>query len=343
MTSATKIAVIGVGLMGQRHARVLHALPEANLVAVADIDQQRANAVATARSCACYQNIEDLLRGHPDIEAVIIATPSSRHTEVAQVAINRGIPCFIEKPLASTLEDAENIAFLAAKSDTIVQVGHIERYNPAIKAAMDLQLNPAFIKIDRVSPMPFRSLDINVIMDLMIHDLDLMLSLTKKDTIENIDAMGVGLNGSPAHLAQARIALKSGCVADLTASRIALRSKRQVRIFTPDAYVSIDCKAKTAFLIKLSDYLRALEEAQSLISRGIDIKDDGLMELTEVTTICSGNNYDADYQLRAELLDFIASAKHKKTPTIDAQDALEAIRLADLIQSRLKYVNAAHP
>jgi len=337
-----KVAVLGVGFMGQQHARIYNSLPQCELVAVADTDSVRANAVAHAYNCAAYESVASLLVAHPKLDAVSITVPTTKHEEIATQTIQEKIPSLVEKPLASSLEEAQRIVRLAKANNTIVQVGHIERFNPAIEAVSNLSIEPLFIKIDRVSPMPFRSLDIDVVLDIMIHDLDLALMFTNTKSVPTeVEALGVHIDDAPIHLAQARITLPNGCLVDVTASRIALHSKRKIRIFTSDAYINIDCKEPRATMLMLDDYLESLETAQSLLASGISLTEEDLSGLVRVKNLLPQATFNRDHQLRKELTDFLSNVKHRKEPLVNVEIGLNALALAEVVKSRMKCVSKA--
>ena len=215
-----KVAVVGVGTWGQNHARVYHELPQADLVAVADVDQDRAQEVAARFDTRAVADYHDLLT---QIDAVSIAVPTALHHQVAAEFLGAGVPILLEKPMTRTLEEADDLVALAGKRGVLFQVGHIERFNPVIRAVEELDITPKFIECHRLSPMSLRIQDVGVVLDLMIHDLDVILQLVQAP-VRKMDAVAVGVIGEHEDIANARIVFQNGCVAHLTARRVACRS-----------------------------------------------------------------------------------------------------------------------
>jgi predicted dehydrogenase len=329
MSAALPVAVVGAGHMGRHHVRKYAEMDAARLVAVVDADVERAREVAEPLG-ARYGT--ELVPEMGDVAAASIAVPTVHHLRVAAPLIERGIAVLIEKPLASTLADAEEIAALARKYNTIVQVGHTERFNPAVRAVDRLGLRPKFIETHRISPFTFRSADVGVVFDMMIHDIDIVLHLVKEE-IARVDAVGVNVLSPHEDIANARVAFSAGAVANLTASRLALKTERKLRVFCEHAYVSLDYQRKAGIAITLDRNLdvlklareRRVEDLSQLV--GLDF---GKMVHVEPLTI---EDKDA---LQDELETFIDCARKHEKPLVSAEDGVAAIRLAESVIESLK-------
>jgi len=321
--------VVGVGHMGTKHARAYRGLPGARLVAVVDIEAQRAAEIAAECGCSAYGGVPELLDHHPGLRAVSIAVPTSKHEEVALPMIDRNIACLIEKPVAHSLESAQAIRRAAECKAVIVQVGHIERFNRAIKAVEHLAIEPLLIKTERISRMPFRSLDVDVVLDLMIHDLDLalMFNRSRADQI-GVEAHGIRLNGHPEHIAHARLTFPGGALGDLTASRIALRDERKLRIFTRDSYITIDFLKKRATLIQEADFIRGLELAEIESRDGQRVSDHLFRKMINAQELADRDGRRRESALHAQLRAFVAAVRGDLPPAVDLDAGIEALALA---------------
>ena len=231
-----KVAVVGVGSFGRQHARVLASLPTADLVAVVDGDRERAVGVAEEFGCKSATDFRSL---EGNVEAAVVAVPTSQHAKVGTALLEAGIHVLVEKPIASDLASARRLIDTAAKNRRILQVGHLEQFNPAVEAVHALAVLPLFFEVHRMSPFVPRSLDIDVILDLMIHDIEIILSLVKSP-IERFEATGLPILSSKADIGSVRLIFQNGCVANLTASRVSVERIRKLRFFQPRQYVSID-------------------------------------------------------------------------------------------------------
>jgi len=242
--SPVRVGVIGVGHLGSRHAQAYAAMPGVYLSAVCDIDPARARAVARPLRCRAETDYRQLLGA---VDAASLAVPTSLHAAIGLPLLRHGVHLLIEKPLATTLAQADALIREAARRGVVLQVGHIERFNAAIEAARRRLTHPRFVEIHRLSPYPFRGTDVSVILDVMVHDLDLLLALVKRPPAR-IDAVGVSVLSPSEDIANARLAFAGGCIANLTASRISDESVRRFRVFQEDSYLSIDSKAQTVEL-----------------------------------------------------------------------------------------------
>jgi len=231
-----KVGIIGVGYLGMQHARIASYLEEAELKAVADIDFKKALEIGNRHGVNYYQNFEDML---DEIDAGIVATPTSEHFQVAMKLLQHGKHVLVEKPITETIEQAEQLVDVARKNGLILQVGHLERFNPAVEAVENMISDPKFIEVQRLGSFSARSLDVDVVLDLMIHDLDIILALIK-DEVAVIRSSGIHVLSEKIDIANARLEFKGGCVATLTASRVHQGKVRKLRIFEPTSYYSID-------------------------------------------------------------------------------------------------------
>jgi predicted dehydrogenase len=216
--------------MGRLHARVYSQMPQVRLVAVSDANPDAAGAAADEFGCRAASGIDELL---PQVKAVSIAVPTRFHADTAEACIRRGVACLVEKPLAKDVE-GRRIADAARRHGVTVQVGHIERFNPALRAMRNLEVAPRFIESIRISPMTFRSIDVGVVLDMMIHDIDIVLMLAQSP-VRDIQAVGVSVIGQHEDICNARLTFENGCVANVTASRLALKTERKLRVFSSEA------------------------------------------------------------------------------------------------------------
>lgn len=319
------VAVIGCGRMGRLHARVYSQMPSVKLVGVYDINAAAAAAVAAEHKCEAAGSVEQLLK---QAKAVTIAVPTQDHLSVAERFLERGIACLIEKPLAKNVGEGQRIVELAKRGEALVQVGHIERFNPAIRAMERLHIEPEFMEVMRISPMTFRSIDVGVVLDMMIHDIDIVLKLAKSP-VKRIDAVGVGVIGDVEDVCNARITFESGCVANLTASRLALKTERKMRVFSRDAYVSIDYQKRYGMVAKRSGNLSAVREAAAKIRSG-EIRDISQLNYPDLVKIEELEIDDVE-PLRAQLEAFVASVKNGVAAEVTAEEGLAAVDVASQI------------
>jgi predicted dehydrogenase len=231
-----RVGVVGVGHLGRHHARLLAATPGARLMAVSDLSAERAQAAAAATGAEVLTDYRSMIG---KVDAVSIAVPTIDHVTVAREFLNAGVHVLVEKPMTTTLAEAEELITLAEKVGRVLAVGHTERFNPAVAAAIPLVKHPRFIEVHRLSGFPERSLDIDVVFDVMIHDLDIVLAIDPSEVV-SVTAVGVPVLSPKVDIANARLKMASGCTVNLTASRISRDKVRKVRFFQPDMYVSVD-------------------------------------------------------------------------------------------------------
>jgi predicted dehydrogenase len=228
-----RAGIVGIGKLGSIHLRIYKEIKEIGKISIVDIDKEK---LKIHPECGLFSNYRKLL---PLVDLVSIATPTSEHYKVAKFFLENKIPVLVEKPITQNLREAENLIEISRKSKTLLFVGHVERYNNAYLAIKKIVQKPLFIECHRLNPYPHRSLDISVVLDLMIHDLDIILDLVK-DEVKKVDAKGVKILSPSEDIANARITFRGGCVANITSSRISAKKERKIRIFLPNCYISLD-------------------------------------------------------------------------------------------------------
>jgi predicted dehydrogenase len=319
------VGVVGCGRMGRLHARVCSQIPRVRLVGVHDANPQAAQATAQEYGSRAFDSIDELAS---QVRAVTIAVPTQAHLETARPFLDRGVACLIEKPLAPDVAQARQIVELARKHNAVVQVGHVERFNPAVRAMQRLSIHPGFIEVIRVSPMTFRSIDVGVVLDMMIHDIDIVLSLARS-TVKRVDAAGVSVLGGPEDICNARLTFENGCVANLTASRLALKTERRLRIFSSEAYVSLDYQKKQGVFIGRKGNLANIRNVVARVKCG-EITDLSQLNFQELVHIDQLEIDDVE-PLRAEQDSFLDAVEGITTPAVSGEDGLNAVALAERI------------
>jgi predicted dehydrogenase len=296
-----RVAVIGVGSLGQHHARIFSTLPEARLVAVVDRDPAQAGAIAARHGVPWLTDHRDLPQ---DLDAVSVAVPTSLHAAVAESCLARGFAVLVEKPMAVTLEEAAAMAHAADRAGRPLLVGHTERFNPVVRAALARVRDPRFIETHRLGVFTARSTDVDVVLDLMIHDLDVILSLVPSQ-VASIDSVGVHALTDKVDIANARIRFDNGCVANVTASRISTDRVRKLRIFEPDAYVSIDYARQEGAVYRLQKKPGAPPE---IVPEPLPV--------------------ETEEPLLAELRSFARTVRGEAAPAVTAAEGLRALATA---------------
>ncbi|MEL7473191.1 MAG: Gfo/Idh/MocA family oxidoreductase [Planctomycetota bacterium] len=329
-----RCATIGVGRMGQHHARVYTEIEGCRLVGVVDADEARASEIAARHDAKPLPNVEALLA--EGVDAVTVATPTTHHRAVAEPLLEAGVACLIEKPLAEDAETARHLADVAERTGTPLMVGHIERFNPVMRAVQKatdagFEISPRFIEVHRVSPMTFRSVDISVVMDMMIHDLDVVLMLMGGREPDEIDASGVALVTKHADLCNARLTwrLPDGgrCVANVTASRLALKTERVTRITGEHAYLKVDYAEKAGVLIRRTANEIQMREVQEQLRQGQDLTTLNWHELVNFEPL----QIDDAEPLKMEIGSFIHAVRTGTRPPIDATAGFANVRTAERI------------
>src|SRR5205809_1985329 len=242
-----RVAVIGVGHLGKQHARLYAELEGVELAGIVDILEPRAQGIASLYKTAAFTNYRDILG---KVDAVSLAIPTSDHARVGVDLLEHGLDVLVEKPIASTAEEARSLIETAARNKRILQVGHVERFNPVVALASDLATRPQFFEIHRLAAFSPRSLDIDVVLDLMIHDIDVVLSLVPAP-VREVRAVGIPVLSEKADIANARVEFDDGCVANFTASRVSFEKTRKLRFFQPHDYISVDYASQTGIIVSL--------------------------------------------------------------------------------------------
>jgi len=304
-----RVAVVGVGHLGRHHARVLSELPEATLVGVVDADAARARAIASSSGCEVFPDVTALIG---KVDAVSIASPTEVHASLALPLLAAGIGVLVEKPMTRSLDEADALLAAARASGALLAVGHIEQFNPAIEAARPHVHDPRFIEVHRLGTFPERSLDIDVVFDLMIHDLGVVLDWVKSPVVQ-VEAVGVPVLTPRVDIANARLRFANGCIANLTASRISREPTRKIRFFQPSTYVSIDYKAQ-------------------------EVEVWGLVPQAEGLPRIGGGKLDVlrDEPLRRELSDFVAAVRDRRPPGVPGERGRDALALATQIVAHME-------
>jgi predicted dehydrogenase len=253
--SPINVAVVGVGAFGRNHTRVYRQLQQAGsvrLVGVVDPDTSRADAVASEFDCRAFGSVDQLLMTHSEVQAASVAVPTVLHLPIARELMKAGVDVLIEKPLAASLKEADELICVAAECQRVAQVGHLERFNPAVRATLPLITKPMFFEVHRLSVFSPRSLDVDVVLDLMIHDLDVVLAFVKSE-VKEIRAVGLPILSGKVDIANVRVEFENGCVANFTASRVSTERVRKLRFFQPGQYVSVDYGRQDVIVFSVGD------------------------------------------------------------------------------------------
>jgi predicted dehydrogenase len=325
MDNKLKIGLIGVGHLGTFHLKLIKQIENADFAGFYEPDKARAKDIEEEYKVKSYSSYEALLN---DVDAVNIVTPTNLHYETAKTALENGKHIFIEKPFTETIPQAQELTEMARVRNLKIQVGHIERFNPAILSLDKYDLTPLFIESHRLDQFKPRGVDVAVVLDLMIHDIDLILSLVHSP-VEKVEANGVAIVSDSVDIANARITFKNGSVANVTASRISQKKMRKMRIFQKDAYISID------FQQGLSEVFRLAEENEKSSSLAVNLgqiekgkqKRNIVYEQPEIKDVNA---------LKYELESFIDAVLNDKTPVVTATDGLHALEVADMIMKQIQ-------
>ena len=324
MSKQVNIGVIGVGHLGVHHASHLAKIKNANLVGVFDTNLDRAEEISKKINTAFFQSVDNLLE---DVEAVSIVTPTPTHRDVAEKCIKKGKHVFIEKPITSSVKDAAHLIELSKKHNVIIQVGHIERFNPALLALSNLEIEPKYIEVHMMAPFMSRGTDVPVVLDLMIHDIDLILSFISSP-VKEIYANGVSIMTNSVDIANARIKFENGSIANITSSRVAKDRVRKIKIFQQDLYVTID------FLAGISEVYKAMGASQS--------DPDAIMSAPLVEK--DGKHRQIFYEkpkvkktdaLKAELKNYLNAVLGKEKPMVDGFAGKQALDVAIKIHDKI--------
>jgi len=325
-----RIGVVGVGHLGRHHARILAAMPGVDLVGVVDVSAARAGTVAARCATAA---LDDYRRLVDSVDAVTIAVPTTAHREVAAAFLARGIATLVEKPMTRTVAEAEELIALARATGAVLQVGHIERFNPALRALEAMPIRPRYISAERLSTHSFRSTDIGVVLDLMIHDLDLILTLIAAP-VHSVQAVGLSLFGAHEDLAHAWIEFDDGSVANLAASRASYSPVRKMRLWGAEGYASLDFAAGRVTRVRPSEHLRR----GRLDLDGVDPTQPAAIKEHLFGKVLRVDHLEGQpgEPLALELENFVRAARGLERPRVSGEDALRALRLADQVLRSLE-------
>jgi predicted dehydrogenase len=300
-----RIAVVGAGAFGRNHLRVIHQSQDADLAGILDIDPKRAAEAAAPYGCPVFQSLEELAA---KADAAIVATPTVTHAQVGSRLIELGLDVLVEKPIAQDPAAARSLLEAAARCGKILQVGHLERFNPAVIALESVVGHPLFFEVHRLSEFSPRSLDVDVVLDLMIHDIDIILSLMRRQP-EEIRAAGISILSSKVDIANVRLQFPGGCIANLTASRVSTERVRKLRLFQPHEYISLDYSRQDAIRFRVKPPM-AIDFAPLPVKK--------------------------DEPLRLELAGFVESVGTRRPPRVTGEQALAAIEVAHSILGKIK-------
>ncbi|MFZ0416636.1 MAG: Gfo/Idh/MocA family oxidoreductase [Candidatus Sulfotelmatobacter sp.] len=308
------VAVVGVGVFGRNHARVYHELEQqgesVRLVGVVDPNLDRADAVGREFGCRAFGSVEQMLTTHSEVRAASVAAPTVHHLEVARALMEAGVDVLIEKPLAASLAEADELVQLAATHKRVAQAGHLERFNPAVRATIPLLTQPMFFEVHRLSVFTPRSLDVDVVLDLMIHDLDIVLSFVNSP-VKEVRAVGLPILSGKVDIANVRLEFESGCVANFTASRVSTERVRKLRFFQPRQYVSVDYGRQEVLVFTVGQ--------------------DGSGSSTPTVNPQIGVGKPAvtsEEPLHAELRSFLHAVRERSAPVVPISDGRRALALA---------------
>lgn len=317
-----KCGVAGVGSLGQHHARIYASLPGAELVGIFETSDARAAEICARHNCRRFATLEELGRA---CEAVSVVVPTDKHAEVALPLLAAGCHLLIEKPLCASLEEAEQVLAAAQKAGRIVQVGHIEHFNPVMSYLEKHAGHPQYITTERLAPYTTRGTEVGVVLDLMIHDIGIVLALVKSP-IRKIDSVGINVLSKTEDIANARIEFENGCVANLSASRMALKKNREIRIFQDNAYLSLDFMNQKGHLVKKSD----------IIAYGLKLKV-GLAKAGDASSIPVHDiPIEKGEPLAIELAHFLESVAEARQPKVGAALGKSALEVAITITEQIR-------
>ncbi len=322
-SNALRVGVVGVGSFGRNHARVYrdlqsHPSQNVHLVGVVDADFSLAQAIAKEFGATAFRTIAELIQA--GAQAVSVAVPTAAHLEVAGQLMEKGVDVLVEKPLTTTLAEADQMIALALRHGCIVQVGHLERFNPAVRATVPLLTQPMFFEVHRLSVFTPRSLDVDVVLDLMIHDIDIVLTFAKSE-VKEVRAVGLPILSPKTDIANVRMELESGCVANFTASRVSTERVRKLRFFQPRQYVSVDYSRQDVLVLTIDD---AVPDAA-----GLDPFNPASVAASALPGITPFRPaIEAQEPLRAELSSFLRAVRERSRPEVTLDDGRRALAVA---------------
>jgi len=336
--SQVRAGVVGAGAFGRNHARVYRDLQAdsslgVKLVGVVDADLARAKSVAAEFGAQAFGSVAELVAA--GVDAVSVAVPTAAHLTVARDLMQAGVDVLIEKPLASTLAEADDLQAIAAKHNRVVQVGHLERFNPAVRATIPLLTKPMFFEVHRLSIFTPRSLDVDVVLDLMIHDIDIVLTMAKSP-VKEIRAVGLPILSKKVDIANVRLEFESGCVANFTASRVSTERVRKVRFFQPRQYVSLDFSRQDVLVLTVDDGASAAAEMDPF--NPASVASSAFPGITPFKP-----RIELQEPLRAELTSFLRAVRDRGTPEVSLEQGRDALAVAlQIVDTIAQHSQRAH-
>jgi predicted dehydrogenase len=326
MAKRTRVGVVGVGHLGNHHTRILSQIREAELVGVNDADAEKGRRVAQTYGTRSFESLDQLLK---ETDAISLVVPTTVHHPMAKRILESGKDLLIEKPITETVEQAEELVCLAQEKGVIMQVGHIERFNPALQAIEKRKVDPRFIESHRMAQFNPRGTDVAVILDLMIHDIDLILSLVKS-RLSSIEAVGVPVIAESQDICNARLGFENGCVANVTASRISAKPLRKMRFFQKDSYLSLDFLNKSAEIYRLVEagQVPPDEDAKKTVVGSIPVEEVGK------TIIYERPKTDDQDMLTSEIESFLHAVRTRTQPKVTGEDGKRALEVALKIRDK---------
>jgi predicted dehydrogenase len=325
--SSIPVAVVGVGVFGRNHARVYKELEQqgeaVRLVGVVDPDVNRADAVAREFGCRSFGSVSQMLTTHSEIQAASVAAPTAQHLVTARELMEKGVDVLIEKPVAASLAEADELLAVCAAHNRIAQVGHLERFNPAVRATTPLLTRPMFFEVHRLSVFTPRSLDVDVVLDLMIHDLDIVLAFAKSP-VKEVRAVGLPILSGKVDIANVRLEFESGCVANLTASRVSTERVRKLRFFQPRQYISLDYGRQEVLVFTVGQN----DPGQNLAGQNKAEQTAAGTPSVNPQIAVSKPPVTSEEPLHAELKSFLRAVQTRSTPAVPLEDGHRALALA---------------
>ena len=328
--SPINVAVIGVGAFGRNHARVYRQLEQAGhvrLLGVVDPDAGRAETIGREFGCATFGSVEQLLTAHKEMQAASVAVPTVLHQKVARALMEAGVDVLIEKPVAATLDEADELIRLASAHRRVAQVGHLERFNPAVRATLPLISRPMFFEVHRLSVFSPRALDVDVVLDLMIHDLDVVLTFAKSP-VKEIRAVGLPILSDKVDIANVRVEFESGCVANFTASRVSTERVRKLRFFQPGQYISIDYGRQDVLVFSVRGISgNSHPSAKNAEGWGTHGEEWDTQASVNPQISMAKPPITAEEPLLAEIKAFLGSVRDRSLPVVSLEDGRRALEL----------------
>ncbi len=312
--------MIGVGAFGRNHARVYRQLQQAGsvrLVGVVDPDTPRADAIAREFSCKAFGSVEQMLTTHSEVQAASVAVPTVRHLDVARTLMEAGVDVLIEKPVAATLGEVDELLRVAQEHKRVAQVGHLERFNPAVRATLPLINRPMFFEVHRLSVFSPRALDVDVVLDLMIHDLDVVLTFVKSEVTE-IRAVGLPILSGKVDIANVRVEFASGCVANFTASRVSTERVRKLRFFQQGQYISIEYGRQDVLVFSVGNAVGSAVRSTAGMASEPSVNPQISMAKPPIT---------AEEPLLAEIKAFLQAVRDRSRPVVSLEEGRKALEL----------------